>query len=123
MVIFVYMIDITKYKQRLLEEKDKLEKELATLGRKNPDNQDDWEAVEPDMNTDTADEEDRADAIEAYETNTAILNNLEIRLSDVQIALDKIEKGNYGICEVSGQEIESDRLDANPAAKTAKAFM
>lgn len=117
------MLDIDKYKQRLLDEKEKLEKELSTLGRKNPDNLSDWEAVEPDMNTDTADEEDRADAIQAYETNTAILNNLEIRLADVNLALDKIENGTYGICEVSGGEIEEDRLDANPAAKTSKAFM
>ena len=117
------MIDTNKFKQRLLDEKVKLEKELLTLGRKNPDNPSDWEAVEPEMNTDTADEEERADAIEVFETNTAILNNLEIQLSDVNSALEKIEKGTYGICEVSGQMIEEDRLEANPAARTAKAFM
>ena len=33
-------------------------------------------------------------------------------------ALEKIEAGKYGICEVSGEEIEADRLEAYPSAKT-----
>jgi len=32
--------------------------------------------------------------------------------------LKKIEDGTYGICEVGGEEIPEDRLDANPSART-----
>jgi Tfp pilus assembly PilM family ATPase len=47
----------------------------------------------------------------------------EVGLQEVMTALTKIEEGTYGTCEVSGDEIETDRLEANPAARTCKAHM
>lgn len=111
-------MDTQFFKQKLLEEKARLEKELATIGRINPDNPDDWEAVPVDPGTRQSDPNDKADMIEDYETNTAILKQLEIQLDDVNDALLKIEKGAYGICEMSGHPIEEGRLNANPAART-----
>jgi len=116
-------IDLNKFKNLLLTEKEKLEGELSSIGRRNPENPDDWEATPSDAQTDSADLNDFADNIEDFETNTAILKQLEIQLKDVNDALNKIEGGNYGICEVSGQPIEEDRLEANPAARTCKAYM
>jgi RNA polymerase-binding transcription factor DksA len=66
---------------------------------------------------------DLADKAENYEERTAMLNTLEARLVDVNLALQKISDGNYGKCEVSGEMIEEDRLMANPAARTCKAHM
>ena len=43
--------------------------------------------------------------------------------SGVDEALEKIEKGTYGICETGGEKIEEDRLEANPSARTCKAHM
>ncbi len=111
------------YKQKLEAEKTKLEAELATVGRINPDNPADWEAVPVDPGERESDPNDRADQIEDYENNTAILKQLEIQLMDVNDALAKIEKGTYGVCEVSGQPIEEGRLNANPAARTCMAHM
>ena len=34
-----------------------------------------------------------------------------------------IAAGTYGTCEVSGEQIEEDRLEADPAARTCKAHM
>src|SRR3989344_985738 len=68
-------------KQKLEEELETLKKELATVGRINPENPKDWEPTagveaehehEPDPN-------DKADELEEYETNTAILKELENR--------------------------------------------
>lgn len=115
--------DLNKFKGLLLTEKEKLEGELATIGRQNPDNPEDWEAVPSDAQTDSADLNDFADNIEDFETNTAILKQLETQLKDVNDALEKIENGSYGICEISGKEIETDRLEANPAARTCKEHM
>jgi RNA polymerase-binding transcription factor DksA len=50
-------------------------------------------------------------------------DTLEKRLADVENALNKIDGGSYGICEVCGNKIEEDRLEANPAARTCKACM
>lgn len=115
--------DLKKFKDLLLVEKEKLESELSSIGRKNPENPSDWEAVPSDAQTDSADLNDFADNIEDFETNSAILKQLETQLKDVNDALDKIEAGNYGICEVSGEEIEIGRLEANPAARTCKEHM
>ena len=117
------MLDIEHFKKLLEDELKTLEDELKTLGRKNPSNKEDWEAVEPDMNTDSADEEDVAGGIEEYEKNTAILKQLEIQLGEVKSALEKISNGTYGVCEVSGEKIELDRLEADPSARTCKKHM
>src|SRR3954471_20338083 len=96
-------IDTENFKKILLDETKVLENELKTVGRKNPDNKSDWEAVEGDVVTDTAEEGDVAEGIEQYESNSAILSQLEIRLNEVKKALEKIEGGDYGVCEVGGE--------------------
>lgn len=118
----LHMIDTTTFKSTLSEEKERLEAELQTLGRRNPSNPNDWEAV-PQETGQEADPNDAADLIEGFEENTAILKDLEIRYNDVLRALAKIEEGTYGICEVSGEEIEAARLEADPAARTCVAHM
>lgn len=112
-----------KFKNKLEEEKLKLEEELATIGRKNPDNPDDWEATPGDINQRSADMNKLASNIEEFETHTAILKQLEKQLLDVNAALKKIEAGKYGFCEESGEEISQDRLNANPAARTCLEHM
>ncbi len=116
-------LNTTHFKDLLEAELKVLETELATVGRKNPTDSTDWEAIEPDMDMDKADDNVVADGIEEYENNRGILDQLETRLNEVKSALNKIEKGTYGICEISGQPIEEDRLEANPAARTCKAHM
>jgi len=116
-------IDTDYFKEKLEEELLLVEKELNDVGRKNPDNKADWEAEPADFDTNNADENETADKIEEYEGNTAVLKELEIRFNDIKDALKKIEEGKYGICEISGQLIEEDRLIANPAARTCKAHM
>lgn len=110
------------YKTRLLEEKATLEAELATVGRPNPSNPGDWEAVPQEVGQES-DPTDRADLIEHYGDNNAILTDLELRYADVTSALARIEDGTYGTCTMSGEPIEEDRLNADPAAKTCKAHM
>ena len=113
----------TKHFEKLLTtELTTLEAELATVGRKNPENPSDWEATESE-DVDTAEEGEVADGIETYENNKGVLNQLEIRLQEVKVALTKIENGTYGKCEVCGEDIEEDRLEANAAAKTCKKHM
>ena len=117
------ILDTQHFKDLLSKELEVLEGELSTVGRKNPDNPADWEATEGEVVTDTAEEGDVAEGIEQYEDNKGILNQLEIQLNKVKIALGKIENGKYGICEVGGEEIEKDRLLANPSATTCKTHM
>ncbi len=64
-----------------------------------------------------------AENIDEYEENTGILKELEIRLNEIKAALDRMKKGTYGLCIVSHEPIEADRLEANPAAATCKSHM
>lgn len=116
-------LDTQKFKDLLIEQKASLEKSLGDIAKKNPQNPTDWQATMPEDGFDEADEGDVADNIETFENNSAEAENLEIQLKEVNSALEKIENGNYGICEIGGEEIESDRLEANPSARTCKAHM
>jgi len=116
-------IDIQHFKEKLLEEKTKLIAELETVGKINPNNPDDWEPAVGEKGDSTADPNDSADTIEEYEANNALISELEIQLKDINNALEKIENGGYGVCEISGDPIEIDRLEANPSARTCKAHL
>jgi RNA polymerase-binding transcription factor DksA len=115
---------INHFKQKLESELALLETELGGLGVKEKLNSlVDWEPKAPDLDVDTADDSELADKQEEFQENSAVSNNLELRFNEVKSALQKIEEGKYGICEVCGQPIEEDRLEANPAAKTCKQHM
>ncbi|OHA92300.1 MAG: hypothetical protein A3J09_02380 [Candidatus Zambryskibacteria bacterium RIFCSPLOWO2_02_FULL_51_21] len=114
-------IDYEHFKNKLETEKKLLEKELHKVGRVNPDNPSDWEPTPPgDRDISQADENTMADTMEGYGGNTAIVNTLEKRYMDVRSGLDKIKHGTYGLCQVCGKEIEADKLEANPSARTCK---
>lgn len=108
----------TEYKNRLETELLEVVNELNSIAVKD-ENTGDWTA-KPDFDeiNSNADENVEADAIEEWDTRLAILSELEIRHRNIQLALEKITNGNYGICEISGDPIEPARLDANPAART-----
>ncbi|TAL48836.1 hypothetical protein EPN83_03540 [Patescibacteria group bacterium] len=110
-------------KAKLETELALLERELKTVGRRNPANPEDWEPTPAPLDTSAADESEVADTFEEFESNTAVLKQLEIRYNEVKRALDRLEKGTYGKCEVCGRAIEPDRLEANPAATTCKEHM
>lgn len=116
-------LDTAHFQQKLEEEKADLEKELSQVARQNPDNPSDWEPKPTEHEASQADENIVADTIEEYEENTAIANSLEARFKDVRSALDKIAHNVYGKCQVCQKDIEIDRLEANPAARTCKEHM
>ncbi len=115
-------IDTKHFKELLTQECGVLEEELKTVGRKNPDDASDWEATKV-SSDDEIEEGDIAENIEQYENNSAVLEQLETRLHEVRKAMEKIEAGTYGICEICNETIEEDRLKANPAATTCKQHM
>jgi RNA polymerase-binding transcription factor DksA len=112
------------YKDKLEQELSELESELQSVGRVNPENPGDWEPRPADQDILASDPNELGDKFDQYEENTAILKPLEIRYNKIKSALQKIESGSgFGVCEICGKEIESDRLGADPAAPTCKADM
>ena len=115
--------DIQHFKNILEKEKTLLEGELRTVGQINPSNPTDWQATSGTIEVDSADENEVADKLEELEDNTAIVKQLDTQLKEVVAALGRIETGSYGVCEVSGEPIERERLEANPAARTSLKHM
>ena len=122
-MVYNIFMETEKFKVLLEEELDKLNTEMKELGVKNPEVKGDWVERANDLDTVSADLNDVADRTEEYDERRATLATLEGRYNNIRLALKKITDGNYGICEVSGEPIEEDRLEANPAARTCKAHM
>jgi RNA polymerase-binding transcription factor DksA len=116
-------IDTTHFKKILEEERRHLIRELATVGRINPENPGDWELKPADLDILNADLNEVADRSEELQENSAILDDLEYRYRAMTHALKRIEEGTYGVCEIGGETIEVERLEANPAARTCKAHL
>ncbi len=111
-----------RYEQKLKEELALLEKELASVGRRNPSNPSDWEA-RPEAGDAGADPNELADKFESLAQDEGIVGALEVRYNNLKRALEKIPAGTFGICEVCGKKIEEDRLNANLGARTCIAHL
>jgi RNA polymerase-binding transcription factor DksA len=114
--------DIQHFKEKLEKEKKVLEDELKTVGRSSS-GKGGWDATSGGMEVDSADDNEVADKMEELEENELILGQLEKQLNEVGAALERIEKNTYGICDVSGEPIEKERLEANPSARTCMTHM
>jgi RNA polymerase-binding transcription factor DksA len=90
---------------------------LLTVAEKSSGTSSGWEANSGKMEVDAADENEVADKLEELEDNSGIADKLEFQLNEVKAALERIEKGTYGICEVCGKPIEIERLEANPSSR------
>ena len=104
-------------KEKLLAEKERLEKELSEFATKDPKVKGDWDAKFPNYGDENSDQDENSDEVEEYAADIALEHTLELRLKDIDDALEKIEKGTYGKCEKCGGEIPKERLEANPEAR------
>ena len=95
-------------------EKDAVEEELAEHGKVVGG---DWQGSSGSVGEE-ADPSDAADNIEELVTNVPLVEELEKRHREIVGALVRMKKGTYGTCEVCGEGIPYDRLEANPVART-----
>lgn len=113
---------VGQFKKRLLDELQRVENELKNLGWQDPETGD-WEATGGDIDHSATESDELADRQEEYGENRAEIDEIEIHWRNIKRALRKIEEGTFGICEISGDEIEEDRLEVSPSARTCKAHM
>lgn len=103
--------NLEKIKKDLLARKKQIEEDLKDLGRETNGNKTEVRIPEygdkPDEN---------AQEISEYTTNLATDSVLEKTLRDIDKALERIEKGEYGKCKYCGQTINEKRLLARPVA-------
>src|SRR3989338_10310442 len=106
---------LEKFKSILEEQKLTLEKELEGFATKDRNIKDNWDARYP--NRENSDMEEEADEAQEYDNLLSLEQNLELKLKDVNFALDKIKTGKYGKCEKCGKEVEEQRLSVCPEAR------
>lgn len=114
--------NIDQFKTVLETEKVKLIADLSEIAKPNPTNVGDWNAV-PGDTEEISMREEVADRLEDNEERENTTKILEQRLREIETALTSIENGTFGKCEVCQNDIEADRLEANPAATTCKAHL
>jgi RNA polymerase-binding transcription factor DksA len=95
-----------EYRTRLLEERADILRNVENL-------RDDDKDLELEFEADEGDPE-----LTEREKNLALLATFELRLEEIDMALDKLERGsNYGICQNCGQPIDPERLKILPEAQ------
>ncbi len=116
--------NLEELKIALEKERNLLVKELETIATPDPHVKGDWDIKHSEWgeNQITSQEElesgESVNEIDEDMKNKALSDSLELRLRDVNDALERMENGTYGICEFCKKEIPIERLKANPAAKT-----
>jgi len=112
---------IDELKEKMEKEAKSIEKELSKFAKKDDKVKGDWDTIFPRFNggeSGSAALEKAADEVEEYSTLLPIEYSLEMKLKNINLALEKIKKGKYGICEKCGKEIDEERLKAFPEART-----
>ena len=107
---------INELKTKLEINKHSITKELESFASEDPKLKHNWDAKYP--NREDADKDESADDAQEYDTAVSLEHSLELKLKDVNSALEKIAKGQYGLCEKCGKKITEERLLACPEAKT-----
>jgi DnaK suppressor protein len=100
---------LEQQKKSLLDRRDKLQAELESVRGDDIKNEADY----PDFGDS---EDDNSAEVAEFSTNLSLENTLEKALRDVTDALERIEKGTYGVCKYCKQEIDERRLLARPSS-------
>ncbi len=116
---------LQELKEKLENEKEAIEKELKSFAKEDIKPKGDWDTRYPRFNGGGLEEE--ADEVQEYEKLLSVEYNLELKLRDVNLTLEKIRRatkgeprqgrGKYGKCEKCEKSIDIKRLKACPEAR------
>jgi len=110
---------LEELKKKLEEKRIELRDELGKFAQEDKEVKGDWDTKYPRANGGSGGQvlEDAADQVEEYVTLLPIEHNLEIRLQDIDLALEKIKKDKYGKWEDCKKNILEQRLKIYPEAR------
>lgn len=101
-------IDTEKYRRRLLEERESLKRDIVGRTELPP-------TFEDNGVLDSADSSVREHSMDL---EGRLMDMKSDRLEQINAALQRIDRGDYGICVKCKKEIDPRRLDAEPTALT-----
>lgn len=115
------MENVSHFKIKLEEELREVEDQLHAAGLQNEAGE--WEAKDTDIDETATESDELGDRMEEYGEKRAEVGEIQILWRNIERALEKIELGTYGSCEVCGEAIEEDRLEVIPSARTCKTHL
>ena len=98
-------------KKGLADKRDQLIKQLESIGHRSEGEEADFDADYPEYGESM---EDNATEMADYATNLSFEKRLEDELAKVEVSLNKLEDGTYGLCENCGKQIEPEILQISP---------
>jgi len=109
---------LEEQKEKLLKEKKDTKEALSSFAKKDKSLRNNWETEFPQFGNTTSEQDENADEVEEYTNLIPVENRLELKLLDINRALQKIEREKqYGLCEKCGKEIKTERLKMIPETK------
>ena len=109
------MVDETHARELLLSEQARLDSIRADILDDGTIDDDDAQEIEEDAAGQHP--ADTASSVDAASRDLGLLEQVEGELRDVEEALERLDRGTYGQCEVCGRPIPDERLEANPTAR------
>lgn len=107
---------LSQLKKKLEKNKKSIERELKSFAKKDIKLKGGYDTRFPNFGLHQSQDE-TAQELASYESTLPIEYTLELKLKDIEIALEKIKKGKYGICENCKKPIEIERLQVKPESK------
>jgi len=108
-------IDIEEIRESLLKRKEDIIKDLTAIGKHDDAEKGDYKVSFPEYGNK---DDENAQEINEYTTNLATEQVLESTLKDIDSAIERIDKGSYGVCKYCGKQIGKNRMQARPVANS-----
>jgi RNA polymerase-binding protein DksA len=106
--------DLQHFKERLHEEKEDAQEKIDNFQKR-------IEELEDKLGDTTSSaahhQGNIASSEEEREKYYTMIEKQKEKIEDIKLSLDKIKAGNYGICNVTGDPIQKERLEVKPYAK------
>lgn len=97
--------ELENYKSKLELERKRIQTELTT------------EEKPVDFGGDVDHQDEEADEAEEFDNKLAVTQALKDQLNEIDMALNRMKLGTYGICTKCGKEIEKEVLDLVPESE------
>src|SRR3989338_5783979 len=107
---------LKKIEKKLLEEKARVEHELAEFTVSTSKGQ---EIIFPEYGEQSA---ENAAEVASFDSDLSLKNILNSTLRDISSSLKRIKDGTYGICRYCGKEISRERLEIRPTSSSCVEF-
>lgn len=100
--------ELSSYRQRLIEMRDRLEEDLSHIIERLPEKEMPVGEIST-VRTHNADLD-----MDGIDREVTIGNSERSLLEQVYVALERVDRGDYGACQNCGRAIDGERLDALP---------